>query len=235
MNLPIRRIGITAALLVCLPGLAANDLSGTWSLKRKGVQEAAELTFEGSGRAYRGQMKLKGKTESLANLTFDPLSGRLQFTLPSTRESYSGTLSGSTLKGQVERRAITLDGKASARSDSWEAQRMALAAAPRSAEAIVGTWVLGRQGSRDDSRLEFKLIDRNITGRIRLGGRWEKLEDVRFNAESAVLTFQFQGGKESYRGTLAGDTLSGLYEGDIVGLDGKLKRRSFTWKATRMK
>lgn len=235
MLLSIRRIGITAALLVCLPALAANDLSGAWSLKRKGVQEAAELIFEGSGRAYRGQMKLRGRTENLSSLSFDPLSGSLRFTLPSTRESYSGTLSGSTLKGQVERRAISLDGKKSSRSDPWEAQRMTPAATPRTAEAIVGTWVLGRQGSRDDSRLEFKLIDRNITGRIRLGGRWENLEDVRFNTGSAVLTFQFQGGKESYRGTLAGDTLSGLYEGKIVGLDGKPKRRSFTWKATRMK
>jgi len=109
-------------------------VDGTWEVSFNNFRGRMELQRSGSG--WSGRLWLDGNRqwEQLTNITYDPGTGRLEFTRPisGATQRYSGVLSGDRLEG-------TFSQQNSSRKYTWWAKRTAAGAAVTAGSRSTGS------------------------------------------------------------------------------------------------
>jgi hypothetical protein len=77
-----------------------SGIEGRWSADCNGSKGTLEFSRAGAG--WTGRLDLGSGAEALAEVSFDPPSGRISFVRPSMKQRYTGTVSSGTMKGRFD-------------------------------------------------------------------------------------------------------------------------------------
>jgi hypothetical protein len=186
-------------------------IDGPWILNAGNATGRVEFSWVRKRLAGRIWFDAYQRWEELAEVSFDPESGRVQFNRPNANEWYIGTVSGSRISGTY---TVAI-------SYPWEGRREARKSSP---SKIEGLWMINAGNAL--GKLELYWTRNTLAGRIWFDvyQRWEELTDLSFDQRAGRLEFTRPHGNEHYSGTLSGDQLSGAYS---------VQGPTYPWEARR--